>query len=119
MSRDMLGTVNKLLSIGPKTDKTTDEVLDAMQSYLRSKRSFYVDREELRECAQGPHEPFDRFYIRLKGLAEAAQIVPNGMDTQLVSGIIAGIRNKEMKKKLLSMHPEPSLSETLTLCSGD
>ena len=41
------------------------------------------------------------------------------MDTQLVSIIIAGIRKKEIKKKLLSMHLGPSLSETLTLCSGD
>ena len=68
--------MNKFLSIGPKTDKTTNAILDAIQSRLRSRRTFYVDREELRECVQGPHEAFDRFYIRLKDFAEAAQIPP-------------------------------------------
>ena len=33
--------------------------------------------------------------------------------------IIGGIRNKELSKKLLSMRPEPTLEETLSLCSGD
>ena len=119
MSLDMLRTMNRLLSSNPDTDKTTNAVLDAIQGHLRSRRSFYVDRMELYRCVQGPRESFDRFYIRLKGLAEAAQINPGAMDTELITGIICGIRNKEIKKKLLSMVPEPSLSETLTLCSGD
>ena len=93
MSPAMLGTMDTFLNIGQETDKTTDAILDAIQNLLRSRRSFYVDREELHDCKQGPHEPFDAFYVRLRALAEAAQIAPISMDTQLVSSIILGIRN--------------------------
>ena len=100
MSLDMLCTMNDFLNID-------------------SRRSFYADREELRVAAQGPRQLFDKFFMRLKSLAVAAKIKSDSMDHQLVRSIIGGIRNKEMNKKLLSMRQEPSLEETLDLCSGD
>ena len=54
MSPAILGTMDKFLSTNPQTDKTTDAVLDAIQNLLRSRRSFYVDREELHDCKLKP-----------------------------------------------------------------
>ena len=119
MSLDMLGTMSDFLNIDKKTEKTTDEVLDAIQGLLRTRRSIFADREELRVVTQGPDEPFDKFFMRIKSLAVAAQIKPDSMDLQLIGSIIGGIRNKKMHKKLISMRPEPSLEVTLALCSGD
>ena len=121
MSLDMLGTMSDFLNNDKNTEKTTDDVLDAIQGPLLTRRGFFADREELHVVAQGPHEPFEGFEVlhAHQKPCGSPQIKPDSMDLQLIGSIIGGIRNKKMRIKLISMHPEPSLEMAHALCSGD
>ena len=119
LSLDMLRTLDNFLGIDAETGLSTNEVLDAIQRLLRSRRSRFVDLTEFFSATQGPQESFEKFYMRIRGLAMAGSIPPALMGDLLITCIIGGIRNKELSKKLLSIRPEPTLEETLSLCSGD
>ena len=96
MSLDILNTMKDFYGIDKNTEKST---------------------EELRVATKGPHEPFDKFYMRLRSLTVAAQIEPVSMDRQLVESIIGGVRSSEMSKNSYRCPARETLSsERQNLC---
>ena len=68
--------LNTLDSIGvkPASDLSTDEILDKIQAYLRSKRSVLADRFAYLDYHQHSHEPIDNFLVRLDTLLKSVHL---------------------------------------------
>ena len=111
--------VEVALGILPSDAKTPKEVLDSITDHIRARRNVALDRVAFRECRQGPSEPFDAFYIRLKNLAGPAQLCGTCSDEQLATGIMTGIRDAATKQKLLALVPFPTAQAAVNLCRSE
>ena len=67
------------------------------------------------ECRQETSETFDDFYIRLKGLVEAAEITTE-LEKWMTVRILAGSRDAEAKQKLFAVKPLPTLQQAVDIC---
>ena len=74
MDLTMQRIVEFSIGIKPNHSLSTNQVLDRIECYIRSKRSIALDLVAFVECSQEPNGFFDDFYIRLKDLGEAAKI---------------------------------------------
>ena len=85
------------IGIKPTHVTTTERVLDRIEEYIRSKRSIALDLVAFAECRQESSESFDDFYIRMKGLAEAAEITTE-LEKWMTVRILAGSRDAEARQ---------------------
>jgi hypothetical protein len=108
--------VEVALGIYSATLLSPTDVLDQINTYIRSKRNIALDRVAFEDCRQSTSETFDDFYIRLRGLAEAADLCVTYSDTRLTTRIMAGIRDSETRRKLLALSPFPTLQNTINIC---
>ncbi len=82
--------VEVALGISPTSVATPADVIGQIRDYIRSKRNIALDRVAFEECKQGTTETFDEFYIRLKNLAEAANLCIACADERMATRIMAG-----------------------------
>ena len=106
------------LAIGIDTDdaSSVSEIVDAIQGYVRSKRNVTLDRVALEERRQEEGETFDEYYIALREIANNADLCKVCVDDRLTTRIMAGIRDPEIRRKLLAHTPPPSLQTTINIC---
>jgi len=108
------------LQIPPSTDKTVDEVVDALELHIKGLRNEAIRRRELLSCRQMEGETFADFYVRLRRLAEEIDICPGKSpaceETQLKMVIVMGIRDDELIQRLISLDDKCSLQEMVTAC---
>ena len=119
LSTQMLQTVTMVLNISPGANTSPKMVLDALYTHIRDKRSIALDRVELEECRQAQNESFDDFYIRLRKIADCADLCTHCMDSRLTTRIICGIQDQEARKKLLAASPFPTLQAAVNLCRSE
>jgi hypothetical protein len=100
--------VEVALGILPTTVLSPADVLNQITAYIRSKRNIALDRDAFGECEQGASETFDDFYIRLRSLAEAADLSVTCLDTRMTTRVMAGIRDTDTKRKLLALSSFPT-----------
>ncbi|KZS21221.1 Uncharacterized protein APZ42_011896, partial [Daphnia magna] len=74
--------VEVALEISSATSLSPTDVLDQINTYIRSKQNIALDRVAFEDCRQSTSETFDDFYIRLRGLAEAADLCVTCSDTR-------------------------------------
>ncbi len=97
-------------------DTRVDDILTALHDYYRSNRNLALDREAFHKRVQGATETFAKFKCALDKLAEDADLCPSCSEDQIVTQIIIGIREDEIKEKLLQVQPFPTLEETMKIC---
>ena len=97
-------------------NSSVNEVLDKVENYLRQKRNVALDRVAFEERKQHDGEDFDTFYVSLRKLAEEGEICQNCVETRLVTRIMSGIADVEVRQKLLAITPFPSLKTTVEIC---
>lgn len=108
--------VEVALGISLTSVVTPADVLDQIKDYIRSKCNIALDRVAFEECKQGTTETFDEFYIRLKNLAEAANLCIACLDERMATRIMAGIQDAETKRRLLAISPFPTSQQTINIC---
>ncbi|KZR98140.1 Uncharacterized protein APZ42_006574, partial [Daphnia magna] len=101
------------------TPLTPDEILDLIADYIRAKRNIALDRVAFDECHQSTSESFEDFYIRLRRLADAADLCGTCADARIATRIMAGIRDTETKRKLLALSPFPSAQQAINVCRSE
>jgi uncharacterized membrane protein YgcG len=111
--------VEVVLGISPATLLSPTDVLDQIHTDIRSKRNIALDHVAFEDCRQSTSETFDDFYIRLRGLAEAADLCITCSDTRLTTRIMAGIRDSETRRKLLALSPFLTLQHTINICRSE
>ena len=116
---DMQQIVEVALGISPTAATTPEDVLDQINIYIRSKRNIALDRVAFEDCHQSATESFDDFYIRLRNLADAADLCASCRDTRLTTRIMAGVRDTETKRKLLALSPFPTVQQTINICRSE
>ncbi|XP_046453081.1 keratin, type I cytoskeletal 9-like [Daphnia pulex] len=70
----MQQVVEVALGILPTSPLSLSDVIDRITDHVRSKRNIALDRVAFDECRQHTSESFDDFYIRLRTLADAADM---------------------------------------------
>ncbi|XP_068230979.1 uncharacterized protein [Palaemon carinicauda] len=108
------------LQISPSTDKSVDEVLDALQLHIKELRNEVLRRRELLSCKQMEGESFADFYVRLRRIAEEVDLCPGNAaaceETQLKMIILMGIRDAELVQKLIALDANSPLQDLVTTC---
>ncbi|XP_068204834.1 uncharacterized protein [Palaemon carinicauda] len=108
------------LQISPSTDKSVDEVLDALQLHIKELRNEVLRRRELLSCKQMKGESFADFYVRLRRIAEEVDLCPGNADacedTQLKMIILMVIRDAELVQKLIALDANSPLQDFVTTC---
>ena len=109
------------LAIGIDTDdaSSVSDILDAIHGYVRSKRNVTLDRVALEERRQELGETFDEYYIALREIANNADLCKVCIDDRLTTRIMAGIRDPEIRRKLLAHTPRPPLQTTKNICRSE
>ena len=104
------------LNIPRNTDKTVEEVLDALQEHIKSLRNEALRRREMLSCKQLEGEPFSDFYIRIKHIAEELDVCLGGSstceETQLKMIILMVVRDEKLVEKLINLESTASLQDT-------
>ena len=111
--------VEVALNILPTSGKTPAQVLDKIYEHIRGKRNVALDRVEFEMCRQEPNESFDDFYIRLKRIADCAQLCAGCFETRLATRIMSGISDSSVRQKLLAHTPFPTLKQVVNLCRSE
>ncbi|TRY75393.1 hypothetical protein TCAL_15625 [Tigriopus californicus] len=119
MTTEMLGHVKHTMNVPMTTTRSVKTVLDVIQTFLRSKRNLAVDHLTLEKCHQEAGQPFDDFLVKIRKIAEDAQLCSTCLDTRLVARIIAGVNDSTVWSKLLSLNTLPSLKDTVDLCRAE
>ncbi|XP_068229364.1 uncharacterized protein [Palaemon carinicauda] len=107
------------LQISPSTDKSVDEVLDALQLHIKELMNEVLHQRELLSCKQMQGESFADFYVRLRRIAEVDLCSGNAAaceDTQLKMIILMGIRDAELVQKLIALDAISPLQDFVTTC---
>jgi len=118
MDVSMQRVVEFTLGIKPDEMYTTEDILEKIRQHVRNKRSIALDLVAFAECRQETAETFDDFHIRLKGLAEAADLTVDAEKWMTVR-ILAGSRDAEAKQKLFAMKSFPTLQQAVDTCRSE
>jgi len=76
---------------------------------------------------QGPTESFDTFLANLKRMAELAELTGKHCqdcktacgDRHLLVKIVSGLADDELRRKLLALHPAPTLDRVIAMCRAE
>jgi hypothetical protein len=98
---------------------TVDEILDRVQDYLRQKRNVALDRVAFEERKQEAGESFDDYYVAIRKLAEEGDLCGNCLEVRLTTRIMSGIRDSNVRQKLLAITPFPDLRNVINLCRSE
>ena len=93
---------------------SVSEILDAIHGYVRSKRNVTIDRVALEERRQDEGETFEEYYIALREIANNVDLCKVCVDDRLTTRIVSGIRDPEIRRKLLAHTHPPQI--TLNIC---
>lgn len=108
-------------------DKTCDLVLEILEQYCIGERNTIHERYKFNTRTQLPGESFDAFYTELRTLASsclfnyrAAEGAPaeaeSPIDEMLRDRIVLGLREDELRKRLISQGNNLTLATAVRLC---
>ena len=95
---------------------TVEEVCEMIRTYLDSKRNLAVARYSLVLSKQNNKESFDDWYTTLRKLAISADLWKMKGDDWLATLIICGVKDDDVRRKLLEQCTTLELKETLNIC---
>ncbi len=103
----ILKTYQKLDMRDP--DITVDIILDALNQYYRDNRSIAVDRVAFHERKQGDNESFAVFVCALEELADDAEVCKHCREDQIITQILVGCKDGEVRRELFKKKTIPEL----------
>ena len=115
----MQRVVEIALNIRADGPEKPDEILDRIYQHLRSKWNVALDRVDFETCTQQAGETFDDFYIRLKRTVDCALLCGDCIDQRMTTRIMSGIRDSDVRKKLMSLSPFPTMDQAVDLCRSE
>lgn len=96
-------------------DVTTEDVIEEMQTHLRSQRNIVLDRKEFYSRNQQSGESFDDYYMCLQEIASFCNFCENCIDDQYRDRIITGIHDEETVRELLT-EKDLTLDKAVSIC---
>ena len=98
-------------------DARYDEILDMLEEYFTGQSNVTSRRVEFSTCKQKQGESFEEFFVRLSLLQEDSDPCQHCQEEQLVTRVIAGIGDSELRQKLLRLR-DPKVAEVKELCKA-
>ena len=92
-----------------------DEVINEMQTYLRSQRNVVLDRKEFYSRNQQNGESFDDYYMILQEIAAFCDFCQQCIEDQYRDRIITGISDEETVRELLT-EQKLTLNKAISIC---
>ena len=80
---------------------------------MRSRRNIALDRVAFAERRQQPGEYFDDILVALRKFGANTDLCHECVDQRITTQIMLGIRDVELKTKLLAIHPYPPRQEAI------
>ena len=114
MSQEMRAVVEHILGIKEDTTKTCSDILKDIRTYIRSNRNIQLDKVAFERRTQGQGESFDDYIISIQKLAKNAELCKECLEDRLLTKIMSGLADKEVREELLSKVPAPKLEEAIT-----
>ena len=113
---DMLEVLRNKLKIPSDTDMSVDEILVEVRKHFRKKRNIILDKVDFMNRRQEEGESFDSYYNAWQRIGRHAEIEAETVDQKMVAKIIHGLKDLELREKLLSIDPLPSADEVIKRC---
>ncbi|XP_045137194.1 uncharacterized protein LOC123519755 [Portunus trituberculatus] len=101
--------------ISVEEDADLDEVLDAMECYLRGQRNIIVDRRDFYSRVQEPGESFEYFLCAIKEIANFCDFCDKCLDNRLRDRIVVGTSDEVALKRMLEDR-KLTLQTAIDLC---
>lgn len=120
LSSDIQQTLQHKLHISPDDATPVKDVLDKLETHVRTQTNEALRRQELFSCKQAAGETFNAFYLRLKNAAQAIEICKGKCkdceETQLKQVILMGVRDNELVERLIALEPTSTLDVFVEKC---
>ena len=107
LSQEMRGIVEHVLGIGEETTKSCKDILKEIRSHIRSHRSVQIDKVEFERRSQREGESFDDYMVAIRKLARNAELCEECLDDRLLTKIMSGVNDQEVREELLAKIPTP------------
>ncbi|XP_008178248.1 uncharacterized protein LOC103307755 [Acyrthosiphon pisum] len=95
-------------------DKSYDTLKEMLSNYINPKPNVLTERYKFKERKQGSEETISQFVTALKKLSQYCEF-GNNLDDSLRDQVVYGIRDNNIKKRLMS-EPELTFRKSVTLC---
>ena len=100
-----------------KPESKCAEILELLEKYFTGQSNVTSRRVEFSNCKQRSSETFEQFFVRLSLLQEDSDPCQACQEMQLVTRVIAGVSDSELRQKLLQLK-EPKVAEIKDLCQA-
>ena len=98
-----------------KEDSSCEEALELLEQYFSGKSNITSRRVEFSNCRQRGGETFEEFFVRLSLLQEDSDPCKECQETQLVTRLIAGVADSDLRQELLRIK-EPGVIKIKDAC---
>ena len=112
-SQEMRGIVEHVLSIGEDTTKSCEDILKDIKAYIRSNRNVQIDKVAFEKRSQKQGESFDDYLVAIRKLARNADLCKTCLDERLLTKIMSGVVDRDVREELLAKVPAPGLEEAI------
>ena len=102
LSSDIQNVVRHNLGIPDDTDKPLQEIIQAIEGYIKSQENPTARRFNFNRCKQDVGEDFDHYAARLRQAALDANLCTQCRDSRILDGIITGITDEGLRTELLT-----------------
>ena len=116
LSIKMKATLEHAIGIDASTQLDVDGIFNALYQHIRATRSVAIDLVEFEKRVQGKNEKFDTFYIDLRRLALNSAIDHCCLDKRLITRLMAGCHDAEVREELMKKHNRLNLPMALEIC---
>ena len=113
LSQEMRGIVEYVLNIGENTTKNCEEILKDIKAHLRSNRNIQIDKVAFEKRCQQQGEPFDDYLVSVQKMARNADLCKVCLSDRLLTKVMSGIANQEVREELLARVPAPNLEDAI------
>jgi len=106
--------VRDLCTPSKPVDKSYDTLKEMLSNYINPKPNVLTERYKFKERKQGSEETISQFVTALKKLSQYCEF-GNNLDDSLRDQVVYGIRDNNIKKRLMS-EPELTFKKSVTFC---
>ena len=114
MSQEMRAVVEHILGIGDDSTKSCPDIIKEIRAHIRSSRNIQLDKVAFEKRTQRPGESFDDYLVTIRKLARNAGLCKECLEDRLLTKIMSGLVDQEVREELLARVPAPKLEEAIT-----
>ena len=115
LSEEMKTYIRCAVNINIDGSTSISQILNAIENHLRGKRNITMDRVQFEDKKQDEYESFDDFFVSAKELALQADFFKTCFDERMTTKVITSVKSQELRQKLLSLNPFPSLQTVVDI----